>query len=682
MTVSVETSAGRVDLLPSEVPLLERLIAGAASHDEGLAFYGAVTGRGGAFPAEWEIPVLKATIVAMPDRQDLIARLALLEGATRRPPAPEADAIAVETSLGLMGLAPDEAALVDRLAAGRASAEEGQRLYGALTARGLPFPPEWEAHVLRRSVADLPGRDDLLARLAYLEETVAATHHLPADIRERLDFERIWTRFSQIVDLTSTDETARGIARDAAFGTAGSLLSSAAFSGLSAQRRSDIIVALHDTLMSAPSADLFLLAELGLRQFMLLLRDPELTETQACRSYDALHALCFAGVSDIRDLRRFDRVTPAFESWLVSRHGQSARPDPMPLRGRDLTVAYLLHTAHFDRGNAVTPLFLSLIEAHAAQPHRRILLYLVQHVGDTFVDRMKAANIEIRSFPQDGRYDRIDEIADSLRADQPDIVITEQNRAVAAALFVRRVANRQIWIDTGFPFWSLQALDWTLTPTSFEPVPPPRTSRITWRQAGETMGGAADPAEIARVRSGFPEGSFVLGVFVRLVKLDANNLSVLARMLAAYPRFHLVIAGPGDPAMAEAFARRPDLAGRVTLHAGLVDLDVYGPAIDLMCDTFPFIGGNACRQVSAHGTPVLARLGTPWDPLLQSDRNPDLLARSDEEYIALAIRVAEDAGFREEQRRVAIEKALAYADPTPMLEDVEAAIARSRGGVT
>ncbi len=678
MTVSVETSAGPVELLSSELAVLERLVAGAASHDEGLALYGAVTARGGAFPVEWEIPVLKATIAVMPDRQDLIARLALLEGAPRRAPAPAAGEIGIETSLGTLGLRPDEAAHADRLMAGRASLEEGQSLYGALTGRGLPFPPEWEAHVLRTSLAALPERDDLLARLAFLEESVDASHLLPPALRERLAFERGWVRFSRIADLTSTDETARGKAREAAFETAGALLSSTAFSSQSAQRRSDIIVALHDTLMSAPSADLFILAELGLRQFMVLLRDPDLTEIQACRSYDALHALCFAGVSDVRDLRRFDRVTPAFEAWLEGRHGQSARPPARPLQGHDLTVAYLLHTAHFDRGNAVTPLFLSLIEAHAAQPNRRILLYLVQHVGEAFVERMAAADIEIRSFPQDGRYDRIDEIAASLRADATDVVITEQNRAIAAALFVRRVANRQIWIDTGFPFWSLQALDWTLTPTAFEPVQPPRTSRITWRQAGETMGGAADPAEIARVRSGFPEGSFVLGVFVRLVKLDANNLSVLARMLAAYPRFHLVIAGPGDPAMAEAFARRPDLAGRVTLHAGLVDLDVYGPAIDLMCDTFPFIGGNACRQVSAHGTPVLARLGTPWDPLLRSDRNPDLLAQSDEDYIALAIRVAEDASFREEQRRVAIEKALAYADPTPMLEDVEAAIARAR----
>lgn len=674
--VTVETSLGSIDLLPSEAAVLTRILVGEAPYEEGLAFYGTVSARVGVFPQEWEIAILKVTIAALPERDDLVARLAVL---TTPPPLPEApaEAVPVETSLGTLSLQPSEIAILDRLAAGRASTHEAQGLYGALTGRGLAFPPEWEALVVRTSVAALPEREDLLARLAFLEETVDAVHSLPADVRERLAFERSWIQFSRISDLASADETARGRARAAAFETAGRLLSSAAFSVQSVQRRSDIIVALHDTLMSAPSADLYLLAELGVRQFMAMLRDPDLTEVQACRTYDALHALSFSGVSDVRDLRRFDRVAPAFEAWVESRVGRAERPSATLPQGRKPVVAYLLHTAHFGPGNAVTPLFLSLIEAHCARPDRRILLYLVQHVEADFLERMQAVNIEIRSFPQGWRYDRIDEIADSLRADGVDIVITEQNRAIAASLFVRRVASRQIWIDTGFPFWTLQALDWTLTPTSLEPSPPPRTSMITWRQAGETMGGTADPAEIARLRSGFPEGSFVLGVFVRLVKLDANNLSVLARMLAAYPRFHLVIAGPGDPAMVETFARRPDLAGRVTLHAGMVDLDVYGPAIDLMCDTFPFIGGNACRQVSAHGTPVLARLGTPWDPLLKADRNPDLLAGSDEDYIGLAIRMAEDAGFRAEQRRVAIEKAVAYADPGPMLDDVEAAIAWS-----
>lgn len=675
---AVTTSLGTINLLPQESGLLDRLSCGQATHEEGLALYSAVLAREGKFPAEWEIMILKATISAIPDRSDLVARLALLEGAAPIPGLTE-----VSTSIGSLNLTFDEAQASQRLLGGLATVEEGQELYRSLTARGAAFPPEWEFLVIRTTLSVLPDRDDLIARLAYLAETIAPPGYPPADTMERVAFERAWLRLSRCTGLCASDEATRTAARGQALAAIGQILSSTLFGQQTAQRQSDVIVAIHDMLMSAPSHDLFMVAELALPRVIGLLHNPDLTEVQACRIYDSVHAMYFAGASDVRDLRRFDRVTPLFENWMRQKRDVATIQPRRPDAGDTLTIVYFLHTAHFDRGNAVSPLIVSLADAHARMPDRKVLLYAMQYVGPSFLDDMAARAVEVRCFPQGSHYDRIDDIAAKLQEDGADVVVTEQNRAIAASLFVRRVARSQIWLDTGFPFWSLASLDWTLSPAApRDREAPPRTSAILWGQSAETIRGTADPAEITQVRSGFPEGSFVLGVFVRLVKLDANNLSVLARMLAAYPRFHLVIAGPGDPAMAEAFARRPDLAGRVTLHAGLVDLDVYGPAIDLMCDTFPFIGGNACRQVSAHGTPVLARLGTPWDPLLQSDRNPDLLARSDEEYIALAIRVAEDAEFREEQRRVAIEKALAYADPTPMLEDVEAAIARSRGGAT
>lgn len=675
MPVTLQTSVGPVDLLPNETRILDRLTSGDAPYEEGLAFYESVMARRHDFPVEWEIMILKATINAIPNRDDLVERLAMLEGSAL---APEAGLTDVQTSVGSILLRSDEVQIVQLLTAGLATSEQGQALYSSLTARGLAFPPEWELLVVRTTLVALPNRSDLIMRLAYLEETVGPPGYPPAKTMDRLAFERAWLRFAHSRDLGSKDEATRRAARTETFAHLAQVLSSTVFEQQTAERQSDIIVAIHDTLMSAPSPDLFTAAELALPRVITLLEHPDLTEAQACRIYDSLHAMYFAGTSDVRDLRRFDTITPIFENWLRRRRGQTIpAPEPRPI-GHPLTVVYFLHTAHFDRGNAVSPLIVSLAEAHARIPDRKVLLYAIQHVGTNFLDDMAGKKVTVRGFPQGSRYDRIDEIAQRLREDAADIVITEQNRAIAASLFVRRVARSQMWLDTGFPYWSLSSLDWTLSPAAQRGADlPPKTSAIIWGQGAETLKGIADPAEIARVRSSFPEGSFVLGVFVRLVKLNANNLSVLARMLAAYPRFHLVIAGPGDPAMAEAFARRPDLAGRVTLHAGMVDLDVYGPAIDLMCDTFPFIGGNACRQVSAHGTPVLARLGTPWDPLLKADRNPDLLAGSDEDYIGLAIRMAEDAGFRAEQRRVAIEKAVAYADPGPMLDDVEAAIAWS-----
>ena len=205
-----------------------------------------------------------------------------------------------------------------------------------------------------------------------------------------------------------------------------------------------------------------------------------------------------------------------------------------------------------------------------------------------------------------------------------------------------------------------------------------RTSPIVLRQTADTLKGeTVDPNAVAAVRAGFPGDVFLLGVFVRLVKLDESFLSFLGRLLASHPRFRIVIAGPGDASTVQEWLARPEISGRATLVEGNVDLNVYGPAIDAMCDTFPFIGGLACREVAAHGTPVVSKLGTNWDAVLQADRNPALLAASESEYIAMVIRLATDPSFLTEQQAMALAKATEYSDRRSAVDDVEAAIAAS-----
>jgi hypothetical protein len=532
-------------------------------------------------------------------------------------------------------------------------------------------------HVLRTTVAALPDRDDLLARLAFVEEALPSSN-VSFDASSRLAFERAWARFARTDLNAGTDKTGRAQTLRMAIDDACTLLSSAAFERQTISRKIQLILALHNTLMGDPSPELLLVADLGLHRFRELLQDPELSEPDACAVYDALHSLYFSGVSDVRDLRRFDAIVAPFEAWLEARHGHQLAQRIPAGNSRPLTIAYFLHTAHLDRGNAVSPLIGSLAIMHAAGSDRRILVYAVQYVAPDFLAWMADHGIPVRTFDQQLRYDQIEEIAAALKSDGVDIAVTEQNRAIAAALFVRRVAPRQLWIDTGFPFWSLRALDWAVSPAVVGSADPSsRLSRITLRQTIETLSGKIDDAAVAQLRASFPTGAFVLGVFVRLIKLDLPYLDFLGRLLHADPRFYLVIAGPGNSRAVEAFVSRDNIAGRVTFVPGNVDLKLYGPAIDLMCDTFPFIGGLACREVAACGTPVLSKLGTPWDMLLKADRNPDLLAANENEYIALALRIAADKAFRDSQRSITLQKANSYSDPKQMVDDIEAAISAS-----
>lgn len=581
--------------------------------------------------------------------------------------------IPYETSSGAINLTAEEHSLLAKVLAGSASMDEGQRLYSSVIGRGLPFPLEWEIQVLRSALSELPNRDDLIKRLAEVE--TALSHPSYAEIVERSTWERSWVRFSgtSLIGLHDANELAR--VRSQCFADACTLLSSPHFATLGADRRTATILALHDTLMSAPSPDLVPIAELGIRQFRQMLREPGLTMPQAMGIFDALHSMYFSGVSDVVDLRRFDYIVPHFEEWL-SKQSVPASPSSCSLSNEaPLTIAYLLHTAHFDRGNAVSPLIVLLANTHAKAPNRRVLLYLVQYVGSDFQAQIGESDFTLRVFPQGRSYERMDEIAAAMRADHVDVVITEQNRAIAAALFARRVAPLQMWLDTGFPFWNLKSLDWTFSPNiTGAPDSILRRSGLYCHQPSSVIKSDISDSEIDRIRSSFPAGSFVLGVFVRLIKLNERVFDLLEKLLAIEPAFQLLIVGTGDPSHVKNFIAQSANANRIKFLNENVDLHVYGRVVDVMCDTFPFIGGHACREVGAQGTPVVSMLGTAWDTVLQEERNPDLLARDPEGYIDLVRRLFNDGDFRKRQRRVAFEVFADRADSERTIADLEAGI--------
>ena len=112
----------------------------------------------------------------------------------------------------------------------------------------------------------------------------------------------------------------------------------------------------------------------------------------------------------------------------------------------------------------------------------------------------------------------------------------------------------------------------------------------------------------------------------------------------------------------------------MSLIKGMVDLRLYGSIIDVLCDTFPFIGGLACREVAIHGTPVVSKLGTPWDAMLRLERNSELLANSVDELVSIVVRLASDSSFMMSQRSQTLHKVMEYHDPASTADDVERAI--------
>ncbi len=185
---------------------------------------------------------------------------------------------------------------------------------------------------------------------------------------------------------------------------------------------------------------------------------------------------------------------------------------------------------------------------------------------------------------------------------------------------------------------------------------------------------SSDHTEIERIRSSFPADAFVLGIFSRLIKLNEHVLDLLASLLKTEPKFQLLIVGTGDPSRVKEFVAFPAHAGRIKFINENVDLRIYGDVVDVMCDTFPFIGGHACREVGARGTPVVSMLGTPWDAVLHEERNPDLLAIDQNHYIELVKRLFGDRSFRDRQRKISVEVFADRSDPPRTIAEVEAGI--------
>lgn len=457
------------------------------------------------------------------------------------------------------------------------------------------------------------------------------------------------------------------------------ILSSDAFEELPLETQVETIGAIYNTVISSVLRESVTIADAITQHYPRLLRHPGMTEPLACRVYDCLYGLYFAGARSLSDMRAFDSgcVAP-FEAWLKARLPDPVEPSLAVEPGH---IAYFLHCAHFDKGNAVSPIIASLARAHAARPNRTVFLYAVQWVADDFVRAFKDVNVVVRTFAQDTRYDRLDEIAAQMRADRIAVAISDLNAAVGAALFTRRVAPLQMWTVMGYPYWTLSELDWVLLIGMDHQggfgIRRDRFSYLRVCQEAETLAQDCEESALQEARSALPRGAFVFAVFSRLIKVSDQLLGAVARILEAEPRAHLLVVGTGDPRSIYEFLAGPALAGRVTFLNRNVDLNVYGRVIDAMLDTFPFHGGNACREVVVHGKPVLAVLSLDWERLLRDERDPLLLARDPGEFVAIALRLARDRAFRDERAAEAIRLTQRILDTAVMADEVETAIARA-----
>ena len=197
-------------------------------------------------------------------------------------------------------------------------------------------------------------------------------------------------------------------------------------------------------------------------------------------------------------------------------------------------------------------------------------------------------------------------------------------------------------------------------------------------------------AAVTRAELGIGSDAIVFGTFVSLLKLSPRCLSLWRAILERVPGSVLAFS-PYRAAHRGLYLRRLASFGigqdRVAFvpwtMAEATDRARYR-LIDIVLDTLPYTGGDTTAAALDMGVPVVTRVGEraaermSWS-LLAHLGVTDTAAQTDAEYVAIACRLAGDAGWRAAVRN-AIEARLpesGLADPDRYTRALEAAYGRA-----
>jgi protein O-GlcNAc transferase len=170
------------------------------------------------------------------------------------------------------------------------------------------------------------------------------------------------------------------------------------------------------------------------------------------------------------------------------------------------------------------------------------------------------------------------------------------------------------------------------------------------------------PEHVPRARFHLPDDRVLLLCPQSLFKVHPDNDALLARVLAANPRATLVMFDGRHPRVTDLFVQRISRtfdAHGLSARERLIVLpplphDDYlrvNLACDAMVDTLHWSGGNTSLDALACALPVVTlpgdyMRGRQSAAMLALAGTPELIARGSDDYVRIASRLVEDAGWR------------------------------------
>lgn len=384
--------------------------------------------------------------------------------------------------------------------------------------------------------------------------------------------------------------------------------------------------------------------------------NPELMSAYSNLLFALNYSADYTPEAIFREHIEWDRCYAAPLMRSIGPHRNPRVPD------RSLKIGYV--SANF-RDHAVSYFFESTLRYHN---YDRLEVYCYSDVlkPDAFTDRMRGYPCTWRNIV--GEND--DSVAQLIEKDGIDILVDLSGHTdVRLLVFARKPAPVQVtW--NGYPNTTgMSAMDYRVTDAYADP--PGTTEHLhteqlvrlpeiymAYQQPGESPAVVAPPS--------LAKGYVTFGSFNTLPKIGPQVIAVWAQILRALPTARLMILtvpeGSARARLAQAFAAHGIGPERLELIARLPSrqfLEAHQRA-DIALDPFPYNGTTTTCQTLWMGVPLItlagsshvSRVGVSMLSNLGLER---LIARDPQEYVSLAVALAEDhqelavlrAGLRE-----------------------------------
>jgi hypothetical protein len=220
----------------------------------------------------------------------------------------------------------------------------------------------------------------------------------------------------------------------------------------------------------------------------------------------------------------------------------------------------------------------------------------------------------------------------AIRADRPDVLMTDMNASLPAVLFERRSAPLQVFYQFGMPIWPLRNIDAVFHVWDFDRAlvgfDQAICTELTIPYDLTRFASTPDPELVASERAQLPLGRLI-GTYGRLAKITPEFLRAVTDAISDIPDVTVVLGGVGDADPINRTLAALGMIGRCVVLAHHVNGHVWGHLMDVFLDTFPQPGGASCLEVIAKGKPVVRGGAQPYAGTAGARYNMDEIRRSE-----------------------------------------------------